>query len=161
MIYSLSRFILSCFTLSVWKQWHVQTKSSESVHVLVRVNRFKQFWLPFPNIILPHMDDDSICSLVLHHNVPKFLVHIRDGCLSKAAVSCSPGTDVSNNRVTHYKSPGLGCALSWMPLSARHWAPVSSNVSCWLIRSKFCHILGFLIHIHQCFKSVLKMYRGL
>ncbi len=39
MIYSLSRFILSCFTLSVWKQWHVQTKSSESVHVLVRVNR--------------------------------------------------------------------------------------------------------------------------
>ncbi len=121
----------------------------------------KQFWLPFPNIILPHMDDDSICSLVLHHNVPKFLVHIRDGCLSKAAVSCSPATDVSNNRVTHYKSPGLGCALSWMPLSARHWAPVSSNVSCWLIRSKFCHVLGFLIHIHQCFKSVLKMYRGL
>ncbi len=56
----------------------------------------------FPNIILPHMDDDSICSLVLHHNVPKFLVHIRDGCLRKAAGSCSPPTDVSDNRVAHY-----------------------------------------------------------
>ncbi len=39
MIYSLSRFILSCFTLSVWKQWRVQTKSFESAGVLVHVNR--------------------------------------------------------------------------------------------------------------------------
>ncbi len=58
------------------------------------------------------MDDDSICSLVLHHNAPKFLVHIRDGWLRKAAGSSSPGTDVSNNRVAHYHSPGLGCTLS-------------------------------------------------
>ncbi len=56
------------------------------------------------------MDDDSICSLVLHHNAPKFLVHIRDGCLRKAAGSSSPGSDVSNNRVAHYQSPGLGCS---------------------------------------------------
>ncbi len=82
------------------------------------------------------MDDDSICSLVLHHNAPKFLVHVRNGCLRKAAGSSSPGSDVSNNRVAHYQSPGLGCALSWMPLSARPWAPVSSNVSCWLIQSE-------------------------
>ncbi len=70
----------------------------------------KHFWLPFPNIILPHMDDDSIGSLVLHLNAPKFLVHIRDCCLRKAAGSSSPGTDVSNNRVAHYQSPGLGWA---------------------------------------------------
>ncbi len=106
------------------------------------------------------MDDDSISSLVVHHNAPKFLVHVRNGCLRKAAGSSSPGSDVSNNRVAHYQSPGLGCALSWMPLSARPWAPVSSNVSCWLIRSEFCHILGFLIHIHQCFKSVSRCIGG-
>ncbi len=34
------------------------------------------------------MDDNLICSLVLHQNVPKFLVHIRDGCLRKAACRC-------------------------------------------------------------------------
>ncbi len=52
------------------------------------------------------MDDDSICSLVLHHNAPKFLVHIRDGCLRKAAGSSSPGTDVSNN-VSNNAARGL------------------------------------------------------
>ncbi len=31
----------------------------------------------------------------------------------------SPGTDISNNRVAHYQSPGLGCSLSRMPLSVR------------------------------------------
>ncbi len=51
------------------------------------------------------MEDNSICSLVPHLNVPKFLAHIRDGCLMKTACRCSPATDVSDNRVTHYQSP--------------------------------------------------------
>ncbi len=54
---------------------------------------------------------------VLCFNVPKFLVHIRDGCLRKAGFHCSPATDVSDNRVAHYQSPELGCTLSWMPLN--------------------------------------------
>ncbi len=87
-------------------------------------------------------------SLVLHQNVLKFLVHIRDGCLRKAACRCSPATDVSDNGVAHYQSPGLGCALSWVPLSAWPRAFVCSYVSCWLIRSMFSHIWGFLTHIH-------------
>ncbi len=85
---------------------------------------------------------------MLHQNVPKFLVHIRDGCLRKAACRCSHATNISDNRVAHYQSPGLSCTLSWVPLSSWPWGSVSNNVSCWLIRSMFSHIWGFLTHIH-------------
>ncbi len=44
MIYSLSRLILSHFILSIWKQWHVQTKSVQCAGVLVHVNRPSAKW---------------------------------------------------------------------------------------------------------------------
>ncbi len=66
MIYSLSRFILSCFTLSVWKQWHVQTKSSESVHVLVRVNRLKLQSVSFTSLS-PSLLKTWYCSQVRNY----------------------------------------------------------------------------------------------
>ncbi len=78
MIYSLSRFILSCFTLSVWKQWHVQTKSSESVHVLMRVNRLTHSTLKaYVAALLAYRAPLGGLSVGRHPLVTRFLQRLR------------------------------------------------------------------------------------
>ncbi len=74
------------------------------------------------------MEDDSICSLVLHHNAPKFLVHIRDGCLRKAAGSSSPGARF-NKEVQPTLNLNLNSELSYSEMGNSEFS-VTEQLNC-------------------------------